>query len=275
MKSDDWCYPHNGSLYPRVTRMLEIIRNPGLESWRGRVGDAEADRVASKAAKLGQRCHRAILATLTGKKVKVPAGEVGRVFETWRRWYDAQVDFRPSRVEQRLFGEAPFNYAGTSDCIEDGIVGGRNRITDWKFTGQISAAHWIQLHAYVPLAWPELARARLAAFDSAFGGGSAPQSPHPSAPTDTDLASIAAGYSSPASPPWPPVVPAVDPLAIRLRIVRIDPFLGLFEEQERAFDVRVLATFMKLADVYRAWFFAPRIQAEQGKFELIAEKGDR
>ncbi len=227
--SDAWAYERDGRLWPRLTRVLDIIKSPGLDDWRRRVGGDEADRVATKAAKIGTAVHRAIMAALQGRKPPKLTGERLRAFEAWQRWHAAQMGFVPSRLETTMFGQPPFNFAGTPDCIEDGAVGGVCRVTEWKVTGSIETGHWIQAAAQAALAWP----------------------------------GMVAEYIR---------EPMTMDNGIALRVVRIDPFLGMVEERERAFDPRVLATFMHLVEVYRDWYFAPRLQAEMEKFELIAAK---
>lgn len=249
---DEWAYERDGRMWPRLTRILDIIRNPGLDEWRHRLGDVEADRVATKAAKIGTAVHKAIMAVLMGRKPPKLTGERLRAFEAWQRWHAAQVDFRPSRMEQTLFGYPPMEYAGTPDCIEDGIVSGRNRLSEWKCSGSVSETWWIQLHAQAGLAWP-----------TAHG-------PYEGRAVGTHICRNLHGARDGGSCD---VCRAVEPFPpITLRVVRIDPFLGLVEERERQFDPRVLATFLKLADVYRAWFFEPELQRRMDKHELIAAK---
>lgn len=53
-------YEIDGEKYPRVTAVCAIVANMGLAYWRGRVGNAEADRISREATTLGTKAHKAI-----------------------------------------------------------------------------------------------------------------------------------------------------------------------------------------------------------------------
>jgi hypothetical protein len=53
-------YEIDGEAYPRVTSICAIVANDFLAYWRGRVGNAEADRVSREATSLGTKAHAAI-----------------------------------------------------------------------------------------------------------------------------------------------------------------------------------------------------------------------
>lgn len=53
-------YEIDGERYPRVTAVCAVMANSGLAYWRGRVGNAEADRISREATDLGTRAHKAV-----------------------------------------------------------------------------------------------------------------------------------------------------------------------------------------------------------------------
>lgn len=214
-------YEQAGRKYMRVTRIMDILRNPEIDDWRSRIGDAVADKIVSRAARTGKAAHALVMKRLRGEKIRLPKSrDVVGVYEAWQRWYAAQTDFIPFALERTLYGQPPYDYAGTPDCVEKaGVCGGTvNRIDDWKMTGRMSDRHFVQMSAYAPLAWPH------------------------GIPED-----------------------------LTLRIVRIDPVTCLPDVDERPFNPKHLATFLKLVDVYRDWYFEPHLAA-MAKLSEQAEK---
>lgn len=52
-------YHLDGLRLPSVTQILGIVNEPGLNTWRGKVGNAEADRIMYASADFGTRVHAA------------------------------------------------------------------------------------------------------------------------------------------------------------------------------------------------------------------------
>lgn len=50
----------DGTIAPSVTTVLGIIRQPFLEEWRGRVGNANAERIVREACDIGDAVHAAL-----------------------------------------------------------------------------------------------------------------------------------------------------------------------------------------------------------------------
>ena len=47
----------HGSIYPSITTILSIRGKEAIYEWRKRVGDAEANRISSRANKRGTQLH--------------------------------------------------------------------------------------------------------------------------------------------------------------------------------------------------------------------------
>lgn len=139
-------YEIDGRKYTRVTRILETVRNPGLEQWRGRVGNTEANRKAKEANATGTAVHEAIERALkTGflEPVKDSAEpEYKNCIRAFKEWQGTR-QVVPLHLEKRVWSRHGF--AGTVDLIEEGII------TDWKTSGRISDSYWLQLNAYADL----------------------------------------------------------------------------------------------------------------------------
>ncbi|MGB9791314.1 MAG: PD-(D/E)XK nuclease family protein [Thermacetogeniaceae bacterium] len=50
-------YIVDNEIYWSVTSIVSVVRKPGLERWRGEIGNVAADRVAEEAAQLGSTIH--------------------------------------------------------------------------------------------------------------------------------------------------------------------------------------------------------------------------
>ena len=160
-------YELNGQRYPRVTRILSILREPEVEKWQQRIGSEEAEEVSREAKKLGTWLHRYIEGALKGQTTPLGQESPDRLhligaYHQWKR--ERGSDLMPQAIEQ-TYHSATYGYAGTVDLVEAA------RLTDWKVTGAIRPKHWIQLSAYVPLVFepPYQVTLRIVRFDKSLG----------------------------------------------------------------------------------------------------------
>lgn len=107
-------YRIDGERVPSVTAVLAVIRKPFLEQWRGRVGNAEADRIASESAHLGSRIHDACARSATGEAFK-PDLDIVEAVVAFRRWLAADV--AEVVAVERLVVNRVLQYAGTTDLV--------------------------------------------------------------------------------------------------------------------------------------------------------------
>jgi len=196
MKLNDNFYTIDGVEYPRVSRVLSIIRNKSLETWRGKVGNKEANLVMREASKVGTRLHKLIEKALYNEKIgikKTESKEVLACLEGFKEWALTRNP-KPLGVEVTVVSRE-YGYAGTIDLIEEGII------TDWKTAARLSPSYWIQLAAYAN-ACREESR-------------------------------------------------SID----KVRIVRLDKTLGIFEEQEKTVEelAPFWVAFRALLDFYKQW----------------------
>jgi len=142
-------YEIDGNLYPSATTVLEIVRKPQLEIWRGMVGNREADRIMEDTASLGrethERCHAVVVGNDTDFQVKDQRVEP---------LVDAFTDWFRAAVKEVILAEEPtwslkYGYAGTPDliCILKGDQANPT-VVDIKTTGAIWKDQALQLAAY-------------------------------------------------------------------------------------------------------------------------------
>lgn len=135
-------YRINGQLYTSVTTALGIIRKPDLELWRGRYGNATADRIRDEAAELGSQVHEWCHAIVRGI--------------TW--WTHplavAFLDWFHATVKEVILAEEPtwnetYLYAGRPDLVAV-LKGDRGKpsLIDIKTSAHVWKDMGLQLGAY-------------------------------------------------------------------------------------------------------------------------------
>jgi hypothetical protein len=101
--------------YVRVSRVLDIIADDGLQKWRELVGPEEANRRAQDAADWGSEVHDIIKRLNQGKEVnEIPDRSVEMVMRylAWReQWVEKML-----HVERVLYSQK-YGFAGTADII--------------------------------------------------------------------------------------------------------------------------------------------------------------
>lgn len=145
MNQGAW-YDINGVLYARVTSILGVIRNPALETWRGRLGNAAANKTAREAARIGTAVHGHIARYIEkGERwklsKKIPAG-VGLALGAFDDYAKLHGAFGEQCLVEKTVWHESRGYAGTVDLMEPTVI------TDWKTAGSIKDTYWLQLSAY-------------------------------------------------------------------------------------------------------------------------------
>lgn len=137
----------NGNPVPSVTTVLSNTSNTseGIDRWRQRVGDLEADRIIKQSTDIGTAVHEALESYL--KK------------EQWDEFDISIQDQNTSRLITKKFISDGLNsineiwglevglildglYAGTADCV--GLVNGIPSIIDFKTAKKIKKREWIE-----------------------------------------------------------------------------------------------------------------------------------
>ena len=137
----------NGNAVPSVTTVLSNTSNAseGIDRWRQRVGDLEADRIIKQSTDIGTAVHEALESYL--KK------------EQWDEFDISIPDQNTSHLITKKFISDGLNsineiwglevglildglYAGTADCV--GLVNGIPSIIDFKTAKKIKKREWIE-----------------------------------------------------------------------------------------------------------------------------------
>jgi hypothetical protein len=107
-------YTIDGERYPSVTTVLATLEKSGLAQWRGRVGNAEADRISREATDYGTAIHELVERVNRGNRG--PWGEPDDTFVApYIAWYDEHVE--TVLGAEKLLVSRRFKYAGTADGV--------------------------------------------------------------------------------------------------------------------------------------------------------------
>lgn len=129
-----------GSILPSVTTVLSLLSEAGINAWRNRVGEAEADKIMDYATKTGTEMHSVIEDYLNNKideSEKNPRAL--KLFE--------QMKPELKRINNIVAQEVPLysdklGVAGRVDCI--GEFDGRLSIIDFKSSRKKKQKSWIK-----------------------------------------------------------------------------------------------------------------------------------
>lgn len=138
-------YEVDGERYVSVTSVLEVIRKPALERWRGKHGNAEADRLSTEATDLGTRLH-ALLEGVNRGQHSIASSDplwpmVGAYLE-----FGLRIE-RVLAVEQRVVCRC-HRYAGTADAVLQLRGHDAPVLVDYKTSRAAWPEYGFQLAAY-------------------------------------------------------------------------------------------------------------------------------
>ena len=118
------------SPYPSVTTVLSAdpSTKKGIDSWKKRVGEVEANRVSTQALSKGNDVHEMIETHILGEEQKKMMPNVKALFAGLRDVADARIN-NVRMVEGQMFSHH-LEVAGTVDLVAE--FDGRLSIIDWK-----------------------------------------------------------------------------------------------------------------------------------------------
>jgi len=149
-------YLLDGVRLPSVTQILGVIRKPGLEQWRGRVGNTEADRISKESADFGTLVHKNIELYNREGELWPDYDAVARPWvEVYNRWFVDNVSIVLG-AEMRMVCIA-HQFCGTADLICE-MTDGSIAVVDIKTSKQLDETFALQLSAYTHLLreWEEI-----------------------------------------------------------------------------------------------------------------------
>jgi len=139
-------YRVDGRLLPSVTSVLGLVlRKPGLERWRGRHGNEEADRQSAEARSSGSAVHRQV--EVFNKNILLDPAFTGGEPPAYRAWFQANIA-EPVLVETVTFSTL-HGYAGRVDLVAR-MRSGRLAVIDIKTVGRFGCypEYLLQTAAY-------------------------------------------------------------------------------------------------------------------------------
>lgn len=130
----------SGKAYPSVTTVVGLLKKQVILEWRKRVGDEEANRISSTAARRGTRVHTFCEKYLLNEEVD--AGIFDK--DMWLRFKPLLDDIdNIYALEQSLFSDH-LEVAGTVDCIAE--YKGKMSVIDFKTSKRIKSKN--DIHDY-------------------------------------------------------------------------------------------------------------------------------
>lgn len=132
----------DGNKYPSVTSVLgSISDNSGLDDWRNRVGEAEANKVMNRSARRGTRVHELCEKLILNQKID-PRREMPLNLAMYRQ-LEGKLISNVNNIlgcESMLYSDK-LKLAGTADLIAD--WNGDKSIIDFKTSAKEKQLEWI------------------------------------------------------------------------------------------------------------------------------------
>lgn len=129
-----------GNVYPSITSILGSQPKPGIEQWRKKVGEEEANRIMKESSTLGTAVHDLCEMYLYNMPLPTPKiVEAGEVFNRLR--------FKLSNINNIYGLEVPLHsnmlkVAGTADCVAE--YNGVLSVIDFKTSRRSKREEWIE-----------------------------------------------------------------------------------------------------------------------------------
>jgi genome maintenance exonuclease 1 len=128
-----------GNVYPSITSILGGQPKPGIDVWRKKVGEKEANRIVTDSSKLGTAVHDLCEQYLYNLPLRCDNPEAVEVFNRLR--------FRIKNINNIYGLETPLysdmlRVAGTADCIAE--YNGVLSLIDFKTSRRAKKEEWIE-----------------------------------------------------------------------------------------------------------------------------------
>ncbi|MDA1334453.1 MAG: hypothetical protein O2794_00355 [bacterium] len=140
-------YEVNGTWYPRVTRILDVIPKPALKYFFREMGSQEAaDKVTKKSAEEGTLVHEMCQSLAVGENVHVPESVAPSVFAFYDFYKKNNIHFHPEFIEKTIWS-VEHKYAGTIDALAE--IDGKFGVLDIKTSTGVFDTYGYQTAAYM------------------------------------------------------------------------------------------------------------------------------
>jgi len=139
-------YEGEGKLLPSVTTIISATKaekdKKGLQEWRNRVGEAQAEAIKNQAASVGTAMHKFLECHIKG----VGYDDITNIGIIGKRMAKLIIECGLPSMDEYWGCEVPLFYptfyGGTTDCT--GLWRGRPAIIDFKQTNKPKKNEWIE-----------------------------------------------------------------------------------------------------------------------------------
>lgn len=118
----------DGKLYPSVTTVMSILNKDAIMEWRRRVGEEQASKISSRAARRGTKLHTVCENYLMNKDVSKTMPDTMALFKSIKPFIDKYID-NVYAIEAPLYSHH-LRVGGRVDCIAE--YDGKLAIIDYK-----------------------------------------------------------------------------------------------------------------------------------------------
>jgi genome maintenance exonuclease 1 len=130
----------SGKRYPSVTTVTGLLGKEAIIAWRKRVGEAEANRISTKAANRGTRIHSLCESYLNNEHVDPNIFDA----ETWSSFKPVLAKINNIHCLETPLYSDHLQVAGTVDCIAE--YDGKLSVIDFKTSSRVK--HRDDIHNY-------------------------------------------------------------------------------------------------------------------------------
>lgn len=127
-----------GERYPSVTTVIGLHSRDAIQKWRKRVGDSEANKVASRAGGRGNRIHSLMEKTLRNEPVQPKLLDI----EMYKAMLKHVQRINNIRLLEAALYSKKLRLAGRSDCVAE--FDGELSVIDFKSSLKIKKVEWIE-----------------------------------------------------------------------------------------------------------------------------------
>jgi len=126
--------------YPSITTVLSILSRKGIAEWRASVGEAEANKVSTRAARQGTNVH------LMCEQYVNNELDIGKFMPNEKAMFNSIKPILDEHIGEVYAQEIPLwssylGVAGRVDCIAE--YDGRLSVIDYKTSGKPKKKEWI------------------------------------------------------------------------------------------------------------------------------------
>jgi hypothetical protein len=130
----------DGKKYPSITTILSEYKKESIIEWRKRVGDAEANKISSKASRRGTKVHKLCENYLNNEK-NIFDGYTPDNIEMFKSIQPILDDIEVVYGQEKTLFSHHLRTAGRVDCVAK--FRGRKSIIDFKTSSKIKKKEWI------------------------------------------------------------------------------------------------------------------------------------